>query len=219
MRRIATYLGLLLGLVVAGPASGDEVVLASFPPAGRLDYKVIRDGRDIGTQSVEFVRDGDRLTVRTNVNIVVKVIGIPVYRFAHRAEEQWQGGQLVVFKSQSDDDGDPRNVALKLEGDRLRGVYNGRALDLPATLIPASLWHPDTVTQSTLLDPIKGRDMRVTVADKGMETVKIRGQPVSAHHYAITGQIVRDVWYGRDGQILQVRFPGKDGSKIQVARR
>jgi len=221
MRFIGTLLGLLLTALVARPAAGasNDLALATFPPAGRLDYQVVREGDDIGTQSVEFIRSGDRLTVRTHVNIVVTVLGIPVFRFTHEAEEQWQNGRLTAFKSKSNDDGEPRDVALRLDGDRLRGTYNGRTLDLPGSLIPASLWRPDTVHQTVLLDPIKGRDRQVSVADRGLEKVKVRGQLVDAHHYAMTGQITRDIWYGPDGQIVQVRFPAKDGSQVQVVLR
>jgi hypothetical protein len=221
MRYVATFMGLMLALLVAAPAAAasNDLALANFPPAGRLDYKVVRQGDDIGTQSVEFIRSGDRLTVRTHVNILVTVLGIPVFRFTHEAEEQWQNGQLKAFKSKSNDDGEPRDVALSLAGDRLRGTYNGRTLDLPASLIPASLWRPDTVQQSVLIDPIKGRDRQVTTVDKGIETIKIRGQSLEAHHFAMTGQIIRDIWYGPDGQIVQVHFPAKDGSQIQVVLR
>jgi hypothetical protein len=221
MRYFATVLGFIFAVLAVGPAAAasNDLALATFPPAGRLDYTVVREGDDIGTQSVEFIRSGDRLTVRTHVNIVVTVLGIPVFRFTHEAEEQWQHGQLTAFRSKSNDDGEPRDVALRLEGGRLRGTYNGRTLDLPASLIPASLWRPDTIQQSVLLDPIKGRDRQVTIADKGVENVKIRGQVIEAHHYAMTGQIVRDIWYGPDGQIVQVHFPAKDGSQIQVVLR
>src|SRR5215813_5575215 len=221
MRFIGTVVGLMLMVLVAWPAAGasNDLALATFPPAGRLDYKVVREGDDIGTQSVEFIRSGDRLTVRTHVNILVTVLGVPVFRFTHEAEEQWQNGKLTAFTSKSDDDGEPREVALKLTGDRLRGTYNGRLVDLPSSLIPASLWRPDTVEQTVLLDPIKGRDRQITVVDKGIEKVDVRGQVVDAHHYAMTGQITRDIWYGPDGQIVQVRFPAKDGSQVQVVLR
>jgi len=221
MRFVGTVVGLILVALAVWPAAGasNDLALATFPPSGRLDYKIVRDGDDIGTQSVEFIRNGDRLTVRTHANIIVTVLGIAIFRFTHEAEEQWQKGRLVAFKSKSNDDGEPCDVALKLEGDRLRGTYNGQKLDLPGSLIPASLWRPDTVQQTVLLDPIKGRDRQVSVADKGLEKVEVRGQLVDAHRYAMTGQITRDIWYGPDGQIVQVSFPGKDGSQVQVVLR
>jgi hypothetical protein len=221
MRYFTVFAAVMMTVLFALPAAGasNELALASFPPAGRLDYKVIREGENIGTQSVEFIRSGDRLIVRTQVDIEVTFLGITVFRFTHEAEEQWRNGQLTSFASVSDDDGDPRDVALKLEGDRLRGTYNGRPVDLPSTLLPASLWHPATVHQTVLLEPIRARVRQVAVADKGLETVKVRGQMLTAHRYAMTGQITRDIWYGPDGQIVQVRFPAKDGSQVQVVLR
>ena len=196
-----------------------DPALANFPPAGRLDYKVTRQGDDIGTQSVEFIRDGDRLTVRTHVDIAVTLLGVPLFHFTHVAEEQWQDGRLTRLTSQTDDDGEPRKVDLRLDGNRLRGTYNGRAVDYAADLIPASLWHPATVQQTVLLDPIKGRDRHVTITDKGDEPLEVHGQLLTAHHYSMTGEIVREIWYGPDGQVVQVRFPAKDGSQITVALR
>ncbi len=221
MRTTATLFGFVLGVLATlpAPAGSSELALASFPPPGRLDYRVIRDGDDIGTQSVEFIRKDDRLTVRTRVDIVVTLLGIPVYRFTHEAEEQWQDDRLASLTSRSDDDGETRQVALRRDGDRLRGTYNGRALDHPGTMIPASLWHPGTVAQTVLLDTVKGRNRQVSVADKGQETVEVRGQPVTAHRYQLSGQIVRDIWYGPDGQIVQIHFPGKDGSQIALVLR
>jgi hypothetical protein len=220
MRAIG-FLALLVGGVLAAvpaPAATD-LALASFPPTGRLDYEVTRQGDDIGTQSVEFIRDGDRLTVRTHVALAVTLLGIPIYRFTHEAVEEWQNGRLTSFTSRTNDDGEPRKVDLRLDGTRLRGTYNRRQVDLAGDLIPASLWHPATVRQSILLDPIKGRDRHVAVVDKGEEKIKVRGQPVTAHHYSMTGEITREIWYGPDGQIDQVRFPAKDGSQITLVLR
>src|SRR5262245_66489570 len=120
MHYINSLIGFLLAATFALPAAAanSNLALAAFPPPGRLDYKVVREGDDIGTQSVEFIRDGDRLTVRTHVNILVSVLGVPVFRFTHEAEEQWQNDQLTTFKSQSNDDGEPRDVARRRAGER-----------------------------------------------------------------------------------------------------
>jgi len=54
----------------------------------------------------------------------------------------------------------------------------------------------------------------VQIADRGIEPILAEGQMVRAQHYAITGQLRRDLWYGPEGQTVQVRFPAKDGSEI-----
>ena len=221
MRFITLIVALLIALLVGSEAvaAGNDLALARFPPAGRLDYKIVRDGDEVGFQSVEFTRNGDQLTVRTHARIVVTFLGIPVYRFTHEAEEQWVSGRLVSLTSHSNDDGEPRQVAFKVEGDRLRGTYNGRVREYPATLLPASLWNPETVHQTVLLDPIRGRDRQVTVVDKGEEAIEIGRKALTAHHYAITDKITRDIWYNSNGQLMQVRFFARDGSEIQIVLR
>jgi len=221
MRTTTPVVALLIALFLGFPvvATSNDLALASFPPTGRLDYKIVRDGDEVGFQSVEFIRNGDQLTVRTHAMIVVTFLGIPLYRFTHEAEEQWMNGRLVSLTSRSNDDGEPRQVAFRVDGDRLRGTYNGRVRDYPATLIPASLWHPETVHQTVLLDPVRGRVRQVTVVDKGEEAIKINGKAVIAHHYAITDKITRDIWYNSNGQLVQVHFFAKDGSEIQIVLR
>jgi hypothetical protein len=203
----------------AGSADPQQMALAVFPPAGKLTYNVIRDGNVIGTQAVEFRRNGDTLVVVTNVKIKVSILGITLYRFTHSGEEEWKAGQLVRVTSRTDDDGEKRIVDLKLEGEKLKGLYNGLAKEFPAGMIPASFWHPETVKQTALLDQVKARHRQIAVKDAGVETIDLQGKKIEAHRYSMTGQIKRELWYGLDGRLAKLQFPGKDGSKIIMILR
>lgn len=207
---------MLIGLLPAPTGQAAEGWLAGRPPDGRLDYRITRAGAEIGQQSVEFRRDGNGLVVRTHVEIDVSFLSIPLYRFRHDAVERWTEGRLVALSTSSDDDGKHREVELVAQNGRLMGRYNDNPVDLPGDLIPASLWHPETVTATVLLDPIRGRERKVEVADKGLETVKAGGGEIAARHYSMTGQITRELWYDADGRLVRVRFPAKDGSEITV---
>ncbi len=221
MRTVRQLFLALAAFLSALPALAADaaVELAAFPPIGRLDYTVLREGSKVGTHTVVFSRDANRLTVATNIDIAVKLLGFTIFRLEHEADELWENGRLVRLTSRTDDDGDKRVVDLRRKGDRLVGTYNGYAKDLPATLIPASMWHPDAMKQTMLLDPIKGRERQVKILDKGEETVTVKGQQVKAHHYNVSGQLKRDLWYGPDGQIAQVQFPAGDGSVITLVLR
>ncbi len=108
-----------------------RVELAAFPQPGKLTYAVMRDGNKIGSQVVEFQRNGDQLLVLTSVKIEVSLLGITIYRFVHRSEEEWKGGELARLTSNTDDDGDKRVVDLKLVDGKLKGQYNGQAKEFP----------------------------------------------------------------------------------------
>jgi hypothetical protein len=217
--RRAAGLSLALAIplaIAAAPAGADEGWHSGQPPAERLDYAVTREGSPVGLQTVEFLHEGEGLVVRTHIEIDVRFLSISLYRFRHDAEERWADGRLAAFSSSTDDDGKQREVALVAKDGRLMGRYNDNPVDLPGDLVPASLWHPATLTATVLLDPIRGRTRDVSVADQGMEEVTAAGGEIEARHYAMTGQITRDLWYDDEGKLVLVRFPAKDGSEITV---
>ena len=200
-------------------AAEPRVELAAFPQPGKLTYAVMRDGDKIGSQVVEFQRNGDQLLVLTSVRIEVTLLGITIYRFVHRSEEEWKGGELARLTSNTDDDGDRRVVDLKLVDGKLKGVYNGQAKEFPLGMIPATFWHPDSMKQSKLLDQVKARNRQITVKDLGTETITVQGKRIEAKHYSVSGQIKREVWYGPDGRLEKLEFDGKDGSEIVMVLR
>src|SRR6267142_4253779 len=136
---------LVVGLLLPAAANAAITVPDGFPPAGTITYDVWREGSQIGTHTVEFTRDGDKLTVHTKIRIEVKLLFVTVYRFAHDAEEDWVDGKLMRFAAKTDDNGTDRDVLLERSGEELRGHYNSEPAALPGNLIPGSLWNPATV--------------------------------------------------------------------------
>lgn len=186
------------------------------PPEGRFIYTITRDGDPIGTQKLDFMHDGNnRLTVITDVEIDVRMLGLSFYKFTQHIEEKWQDGVLQGLLSQTNDDGEERNVDLKRDGDRLKGVYNAKKRDVPGDLIPSTLWHPDAIRQKTVLDTVRARQHQVMVDDKGEGMLMLPAGQVTARHFSFTGELNRDVWYGPDGIILQAEMKAKDGSIIR----
>jgi hypothetical protein len=193
--------------------------LAALPPTGRFDYDVIREGDRIGTHSVVFRRDGRNLAIATRTEIAVQLLGITLYRFRYEAEEDWIDGRLNRLTSRTDNDGEALTVDLASSAGRLRGTCNGVALDLPADLLLISPWHPDFVRQSVILDQYKCVERKVRATDRGIEPVAAGTQTIATRHYAITGELQRDLWYGPDGQTVRVLMPARDGSQITLVMR
>jgi Family of unknown function (DUF6134) len=193
--------------------------LAAIPPSGRSDYDVVRDGEKIGAHSVMFRHDGRHLGIATRTDIAIKLLGITVYRFHYEAEEDWVDGRLTRLTSRTDNDGETLTVNLASAAGRIRGACNGIVLDLPAGLLPISMWHPDFVHQSVIFDQYRCVERSVRATDDGIEPIVTGGQQVAARHYAVGGQLQRDVWYGPDGQIVQVVLPAYDGSELAFVIR
>ncbi|OJX71802.1 DUF6134 family protein [Magnetospirillum sp. 64-120] len=204
---LALSLSLTTGVAIAGTTPGP------------LDFTVLRNGEAVGAHHLRFQPTSDNgLQVSVDTNVVVKMAMIPVYRFEHHGHETWKDGRLVALASETNDDG--THHVLKVDGGDggLSVNGDGKTARLAETL-PASLWNDETVKQSTLLNTLDGHAMAVRIADLGADRVAVGNHMVAAHHYAMTGDLSRELWYDASGTLVQVRFKAKDDSDIQYVLR
>jgi Domain of unknown function (DUF6134) len=207
-------LGLILGLA-ALPAIATPAKAAAIPADGKLDFTVYRDGDEVGSSEILFRQSGNQTEVDVVTDIVVTVAFVPVYRFEQEAHEVWKDGQLVSMVSQTNDDGTAHQLEVRDSGDTLDVIGDGVSSKADKSIIPASLWNPETVQRSMILNSLSGGELAVQVAFVGEETIAVKGDQVPARHYSMTGQFERELWYDNDGVLVRIEFKGQDGSDIQ----
>lgn len=193
-------------------------VLAGQAAAKTLSYTVLRDGQNIGTHSFDINQNGATTEVDIKTDIKVKVLFVTAYKFEHTSKEMWANGQLMSINSTTDDDGTPKALKVAANGAKLTidGTVKGqeRRQHADAPIIPASLWNPEIVKQTQILNTLDGTIMSVSVEDKGLSEVEAGGAKQQAHHYAITGELTRELWFTPAGDLVQIRFPDKTGTEI-----
>ena len=84
----------MLGLALfPGATLGPGMARAQAPSGVPADigFVVVRDGREVGTHTVRFRAAQGLLQARSEVRIVVRLAGIPVFRYSHDTEEAWRG--------------------------------------------------------------------------------------------------------------------------------
>jgi hypothetical protein len=101
-----------------------------------------------------------------------------------------------------------------MKGSDLQLNADGKVSGLDKDIVPSSLWNPEFLRHSTVLDTQDGRLSPVSVGDQGLEQLAIRTRTISAHHYAIKSRYSEDVWYDQRGRLVQVKIIGSDGSII-----
>lgn len=212
MQVITLFLFFLM-LAVA-PAGADN------PPASTKIHKVfdiVRGNDKIGTDTIDIERQNDMTTVKIKTDLSVKVMFIEAYRYEHSCDEIWKNGQLVAFKSRTNDNGTKHSVDVKAMPDKLSMEADGKHSDLPKTAAPASLWSKDALHQFEAFDPDTGKRLSMNVTDLGTEALSIHGMTHQAHHYKVAdtlaGEFTRDIWF--DGDVLvRTKIVGSDNSVI-----
>ena len=214
-RAVAAFLvAILVG--AAAPAARAEIV----PESGILDFTVVRDGSNIGTHHLTFRRKDDHIDVDVVSRIAVKVAFITVYRFDHDGHEAWQAGKLMTMETKTHDDGKDHLLKVVRNGNgSFHATADGKSFDSDGAAVPASLWNPEFVKSGKLMNSLVGGPLKVSVAYKGEEAIKVHGKDVKAKHFSMTGEFERELWYDDHWVLVHMELKGKDGSKVQYVLR
>lgn len=202
---------LLVFILFSGTAPAD--IGENIPSGNALDFTITRNGDVIGAHHVRFMRNGDDVTVRTDINIRVTFAFITLYDYQHEATEVWRGGVLHSIEAKTNNDGTPEFVSLRREGGRLVGNSTRGKLGLPDDIGATSYWNSAYLDVGTWLDTQDGEVLQMRHQQKGEEEVTVRGQTVTArksHSLADNGSEV-SLWYAAD-QLVKMQFRAFDGS-------
>lgn len=203
---------IVLLCLVAALGLGSAAAAASTPDD--LAFAILRDGSEIGRRTTTFERRGEALTVRTEVDIEVRIAFVTVYRRTETHVETWENGSLVSFSGRTDDDGDRFRIAAERTPDGLR-IDGADGVEVaPAGTLPATFWNVATVEAAHLFDVKKGGILGIDAVTLGREHVDIRGRRVPATRYRLHGEEPRDLWYTDDGTLVRVAFRARDDSEI-----
>lgn len=197
MKRAA--IGLVMACITAA-AAADPLAL----PTGEWAFRALLDGKPIGQHRFSVSGEGDERTVVSEADFAVKFLGITAYRYHHKATEQWRDNCLTALNSTTDDDGTPRSVHADLNDATLKGC-----------VMSFAYWNPAIQTQTRLLNAQTGKLESVQVRRIGSGSVEVRGKPVEATEFRITGAANPiAIWYSARGEWLGLDSTVAGGRKL-----
>jgi hypothetical protein len=183
----------------AAPALlGAFPALSSTGPA-RRDFRILRDGDDIGSHVLTARREGARLTVEIDIAIAVQFLGITAYRYELRNREVWEDGRILTIDSTVNDDGEPGFCNVRREGDALRIEGSGYSGPAPADAATTSYWSADFLSRGVWISTQSGEPLSVSAADQGPETIESGDGPLACRRWAISGDMDLELWYDAAG--------------------
>jgi len=178
-------------------------------------FSVWRSGSEIGKHTVDFARDGDTLRVESRVELVVRLLGIPVFRYKYAAEERWRRDALFGLAVKINNDGSPIVVDAERAGDKLDVKGTNGSFVLPGAIMPTTHWDMRIVHENEVLNTTNGKPDHVDVVKGKVERIATANGTIDATHYVYTGDLQAEVWYDAEGHWVKLRFLGKDGTPVE----
>jgi hypothetical protein len=185
------------------------------PMAETLRFAVMREGQQIGTNTIELRRNGSETTVQMMTQVQVKIAFVTVYRFEQTETERWVGGKLMALSAVTNDNGTRHRVKATRTNDRLTIEADGKTTEVAGNTIPASLWNPLLLERTVAFNPQDGTMMPIAVTDRGVDQLVVQGRAKRTRHYVINSTFPQDVWYDDARQLVKVELKVSDGSTIR----
>ncbi len=191
------------------------VPLVSAAADTTYDFQVLLDDKPIGEHRFTVSGPSEARTVVSDARFTVKVLGLTVYRYTHRAEEQWRGNCLRSLVATTDDDGTASRVNAEAAGDVLKVATAEGTQSIEGCTMSFAYWNPAIRQQSRLLNAQTGHHEAVQVSRVASGTVDARGQAVAAVRWRIDGPAQPvDVWYTAQGDWVRLDSTVGGGRKL-----
>lgn len=181
-------------------ASAAVAAVLPVPPSGRLGFDIMRKGTRLGSHTLAFTTQANRLTVQSEVSLIYKLLGITLYHYKHHCIEIWDGGQVVAIDSRTDDNGTPFQLSARREtGGLVVNATGTPRYTAPANALPASHWNQREL-DGPWINTQNGKLLRPHVTPGSEETIPAAGgRSLTARRFDLSGEVQMAMWYDRLG--------------------
>jgi len=194
-----------------------------IPEDNEVSFDVIRKKKIIGNLTTKFINDEENLILHSVLDINVKFLFIPAYKFFQETKETWKNGNFISIDGFTDFEDDRE---YKIDGKDEDGVFRVTGMDglleLDENIVPLNYWNKQMLEEEEVFDTQKGIVRKITVKKLKKEKVKINDSKVEAEKYTFNAtKNPKDkgpfpeyiLWYHND-ELIKMEFKNPKDKKI-----
>jgi hypothetical protein len=153
---------------------------------------------DIGSYTNLIDRRGEMTSVRSELHVAVKLLGIVVWRQEASRTEEWRQNRLVSFDGVTVTNGKRLDVHGEARGDHFVISAPRGTIEAPATVHPSNPWSAMVLQPGTMMSTSTGEVTTVGVIGGEVQTVELDGTRRRLRQFDIIGDKHRVVWLDDD---------------------
>jgi len=169
----------------------------------------------IGTYTNTVDQSGGRTHVESVLHVVVRLLGIVVYRQDATRSEDWRNGRLVAFHGVTTTNSTSVDVAGEARGNAFVITTPDGTTAAPADVWTSNPWSPSILNAHVMMSTKSGRieDVRISGGDE--MPVTLDGKTRLLRQYLIDGQKRGVVWLDDRGVPIAFKL-WEDGTPIEL---
>jgi len=199
-----------------------------IPEDKEVNFDVIRKNKVIGNLTMKFIVNEESIILHSVLDIEVKVLFIPAYKFFQETKETWRGDNFISIDGFTDFEDDRE---YKIEGIDEDGFFKVTGMDglleLDEKIIPLNYWNKQMLKEEEVFDTQKGIVRKIEVEKLKDEQININNTKIKADKFIFNAsKNPKDkgpfpeytLWYYND-ELIKMQFKNpKDKKTITIIR-
>ncbi len=199
-----------------------------IPDDKEVSFDVIRKNKIIGNLTTKFILSEEDLILHSVLDIEVKVLFFPAYKFFQETKETWRSGNFISIDGFTNFEDDREYKIDGIDEDnffRVTGMDG--LLELDKNIIPLNYWNKEMLKEEEVFDTQKGIVRKIEVQKLKDEKIQINNNKIKAEKFIFNASInPKDkgpfpeytLWYYND-ELMKMQFKNpKDKKTITIIR-
>ena len=181
-----------------------------------LEYELFRNNNPIGYHKYDFKRDGNNLSILSEVSFKITKLGVDLYKYFAKSEENYENGVFQKYSSKTKQNKKNRYVNIQVSPNKKKHLiidgssYKGKA---DIDFIVGTWWNHEIIKAKAQISGISGRIIEQTVTFIGKEELKIGDKTYKTLRFNFRSsdktlpdskKLNTDIWY-EEGTYLWVK--------------
>ena len=140
-----------------------------------LEYELFRNNNSIGYHKYDFKRDGDNLSILSEVSFKITKLGVDLYKYFAKSEENYEKGIFKSYFSKTKQNKKDKYVNIRLDTNIDKLIIDGSSYKGEANkdFIVGTWWNHEIIKKKAQISGISGRIIEQKVTFVGKEEIKI----------------------------------------------
>ena len=174
-----------------------------------LEYELFRNNKSIGYHKYIFNRNGENLSVSSEVSFKISKLGVVLYNYFAKSQENYEKGVFESYSSKTKQNKKNRYVNISVDPIDKNIIINGSSYKGKASkdFIVGTWWNHEIIKADAQISGISGRIIEQTVTFIGKEEIQIGDKTFQTLHFNFKSsdkslpdskKLDTDIWYEED---------------------